>query len=133
MYVIDNTFTVTFTNATAAEKAKAIAKNCISKSIKDFYNEKPEIPAFYIEQDTILTFEDPCLLSEDLLEATKDAVLAIAQEMKNENYSFSASGSDTYNSINIEGKYKKGVLRLTSVLYEESERKVKNKERIRVY
>ena len=25
MYVIDNTFTVTFTNATAAEKAKAIA------------------------------------------------------------------------------------------------------------
>ena len=72
-------------------------------------------------------------MSEDLLAATKDAVLAIAQEIKNETFSFSASGSDTYNSINIEGKYKKGVLRLTSVLYEESERKVKNKESIRVY
>ena len=70
MEIFENNFTVTFTNAAAANNAKQIADESFRALRYDFYSKQPSICAaetLTIEDDVTLTFDEFLSLFEDTL------------------------------------------------------------------
>jgi Uncharacterized archaeal Zn-finger protein len=122
MEIFENNFTVTFTNAAAANKAKQIADESFRALRYDFYNEQPSILAadtLTIEDDVTLTFDEGCFDSADLMDASRKVIKALAHDLKGEDFEFSACGSDTYTEAWVDGNLKNGVLDMTSTFFPE--------------
>ncbi len=120
MEIFENEFNVTFTNAAAARKAKQIADESFRSLQYAYKRYEPGILAansLTIEEKTILTFEEICFDSSDLLDASNAVIKAIAYGMKDEDFEFSVWGSDTYTESSLEGKYHNRVLEITSIYY----------------
>ena len=120
MEIINNDFTVTFTNAAAAKKAKLIAEESFRAQHYDLYAYQPSILAadsLIIENDMTLTFEEYCFDSSDLMDACINVVKAIANSMKSENFEFSVEGCDTYTESSVEGSFSNGTLTINSIFY----------------
>ncbi len=122
MEFFTNDFTVTFTNAAAANKAKQIADETFRALRYDLYSKQPSIRAansLTIEDDVTLTFEEICFDSLDLLDASSKVIKALACGMKEETFEFYVRGSDTYTDGWIEGNYLNGVLDMTNTFFPE--------------
>ena len=121
MEIINNEFTVTFKNTTAATRAKEIAKGCLLSLNDEIGIDDAAILAAdsLVVNKTILAFEECCFFSEELIEAAKKIVKAIAFGMKAEDFEFSVYGSDSYTSSAVEGNYQNGELSITTTFYPE--------------
>lgn len=122
MEIFNNDFTVTFTNAAAANKAKQIADETFRTLRYDLYREQPSICAadtLTIEDDVILTFIEWGFDSADLMDASRKVIKALAQGLKGENFEFSVCGCDTYTEAWVDGNFQNGVLDMTSTFFPE--------------
>lgn len=120
MTIIENDFTVTFTNTAAASMAKHIADECLRTNNFSNYTSLPTnlaADSLNIKNDVTLTYEEICFDSSDLLDASNAIIKAIAYGMKDEDFELSVWGSDTYTESSMVGKYRNGVLEITSVFY----------------
>lgn len=116
-----NDFTVTFTNAAAAKKAKQIADECFRSLRYDFYSKQPSVLAadsLAVDENT-LTFEEICFSSLDLMEASRKVIKALAYGLKEETFEFSVCGVDTYAESWVEGAFQNGALDMTSTYFPE--------------
>ena len=121
MEIFNNDFTVTFTNAAAANKAKQLADECFRDLHYDFYSKQPSTRAadtLMVEENT-LTFDEVCFDSADLMDASRKVIKAIAFGMSEESFEFSVCGYDTYAEAWVNGNYQNGVLDMTSTFFPE--------------
>ena len=122
MEIFENNFTVTFTNAAAANKAKQIADESFRALRYDFYSKQPSICAaetLTIEDDVTLTFDDLCFDSADLMDASRKVIKALAFGLKDEPFEFSVCGCDTYTEAWVNGIFQSGVLEMTATFFPE--------------
>ena len=122
MEIYNNSFTVTFTNAAAANKAKQIADESFRALHYNGYSEQPTILAansLIIEDDMTLTFEELCFDSADLMDASRKVIKAIAFAMSEESFEFSVCGCDTYTESWVDGSFQNGVLDMTATFFPE--------------
>lgn len=111
MEIMGNSFTVTFTNAAAANKAKQIA----AQNLRAF-----EAANFLaVEDEVTLTLNGCYFFSEELIDVSKDVLKGIATNLPEEDFTFDISGSDTYTEGWVEGNYQNGVLDLTTTYFPE--------------
>ncbi len=121
MEIYNNSFTVTFTNAAAANKAKQIADESFRALHYNGYSEQPAILAansLIIKDDVTLTFEELCFDSAALMDASRKVIKAIAFAMSEESFEFSVCGCDT-NFRLLEGTMNKKTTALTTEQYKE--------------
>ena len=126
MEIISNTFTVTFENASAAVKAKKIAEGSLRALNSEIGSDNEAILAAesLSVSKGILTFDECCFFSEDLMEVAKTVIKAIAFGMKEESFQFEVCGTDTYTTAIVDGVYQNGDLSMSDEellrLYEET-------------
>ena len=121
MEFFTNDFTVTFSNADAANKAKQIADECFRTLHYDLYSKQPSILAAdsLVVEENALTFGAICFDSADLMDASRKVIKALSYGMKNETFEFSVIGIDTYAESWVEGAFQNGVLVMTSTYFPE--------------
>ena len=121
MEIFGNNFTVTFTNAAAANKAKCIADESFRALRYDFYVKQPSTRAadsLTVEENT-LAFDEVCFDSADLMDASRKVIKAIAFGMSGESFEFSVCGYDTYTEAWVDGNFQNSVLDMTSTFFPE--------------
>ena len=121
MEIISNTFTVTFTNAAAANKAKQIAEESLRALNSEISSNNEAILAAELlsVNKTTLTFDECCFFSEDLMVAAKMVTKAIAFGMKRESFKIEVCGTDTYTTAIVDGTYQNGDLSITTTFFPE--------------
>ena len=112
MEILSNDFALTFTNTAAAIKAKQIA----DQSIHTLLNETDSL---FILNDVTLTYEEASFFSEDLMDAAREIMEAVANSLKKENFEFYVCGTDTYAAARIAGNYQNGMLDITTTFFPE--------------
>ena len=121
MEIISNTFTVIFKNASAAVKAKKIAEGNLRALNGEIGSDNETILAAesLSVSKCILSFDECCFFSEDLIEVAKTVIKAIAFGMKEESFEFEVCGTDTYTAAIVDGVYQNGDLGITTTFFPE--------------
>ena len=121
MEILNNEFTVTFTNTAAASEAKEIAEESLRALNDEIGNSDEAVLAadLLVVNKNVLAFEECCFFSEDLMEAAKVVIKAIAFSMKAVDFEFSVCGTDTYTTAMVDGSYQNGELSITSAFFPE--------------
>ena len=112
MEIISNDFTLTFTNTAAAIKAKKIADQSLHTLLEDD-------DSLFTLNGVTLTLEDASLFSEELIDAAREIMEAVANGLKKESFEFSVNGCDTYTAAEIVGNYQNGMLDVTTTFFPE--------------
>ena len=112
-------FDLTFTNKSAAEKAKQITADTLNAmSFKDYAFDPAEafVNSLKVEKNTLAS-SDVCLIASDFMETAAAVIKAIAMNLKTEGFTFDAFGEDTYSESRVNGRFENGILSITSTYY----------------
>ena len=121
MEIFDNDFTVTFTNKTAAKKAKQIAADTLNAMTIDGYVSNPakETAAELHVEGKALSSDATAFDAHDFMEAAVNVVKAIAAKLSDESFTFNCVGTDTYSESWVEGSLENGVLTIDTTYFPE--------------